>query len=463
MKSFLLWISAVFNVVLIASADLGTDWKWHVQLVHIQQAPAQTFQCSGTLLNKLFVATAAHCLYNLNGDRLNKSQLIILLVDGQHRSIIRTFQPDPFDVEWLNNDFVLLLLDREVNFNELVAPISIPDPRMVLPQDVHTPVLNGSTFSTNDEATCLTNAKTLFGMMYADAVCLGQFEKTHKYHRSAGSGLYVEHNSSWHLVGIAMYATGPSEAHITYIGGVLLERHLTWTRRVLAHYSESIPLSEINCRSYVSNGNLPFEWVYPMVKLVDSEENSLRTMCHGTVISPRYVLTTSRCALTAKKIFIQYDDRRSFGWFSVKNVSTSGRLALIALDRDVNANSGIIGCLYSRVTPKPFAYVTRIAHTDWYVGLERIHVQYRIDEPLKVQYYCRNYLSEGRFTSPGDPLVVQEDGEEFFRVVGVLDAELDCQPLEYSSQQPKTAEAINVEQYLPWIEDVVWRSNKSGE
>ncbi|KXJ81371.1 hypothetical protein RP20_CCG020153 [Aedes albopictus] len=369
MKSFLLWISAVFNVVLIASADLGTDWKWHVQLVHIQQAPAQTFQCSGTLLNKLFVATAAHCLYNLNGDRLNKSQLIILLVDGQHRSIIRTFQPDPFDVEWLNNDFVLLLLDREVNFNELVAPISIPDPRMVLPQDVHTPVLNGSTFSTNDEATCLTNAKTLFGMMYADAVCLGQFEKTHKYHRSAGSGLYVEHNSSWHLVGIAMYATGPSEAHITYIGGVLLERHLTWTRRVLAHYSESIPLSEIR----------------------------------------------------------------------------------------------IIGCLYSRVTPKPFAYVTRIAHTDWYVGLERIHVQYRIDEPLKVQYYCRNYLSEGRFTSPGDPLVVQEDGEEFFRVVGVLDAELDCQPLEYSSQQPKTAEAINVEQYLPWIEDVVWRSNKSGE
>ncbi|KXJ81369.1 hypothetical protein RP20_CCG020151 [Aedes albopictus] len=187
MKTFLLSICGVFCFVLSTIAIQsdscgqkisGAAWKWHVQLLHIRQAPAQAFQCSGTLLNQLFVTTAAHCLYDLNGDPLDKSQLGILLADGENRSIIRTFQPEPFDVERLSNDFALLLLDRAVVLNELVAPICLPEPYTVLPQIVHTPALNGKTLPVNSGVTCLHDAQTLFGMMYADAICLGQFESS---------------------------------------------------------------------------------------------------------------------------------------------------------------------------------------------------------------------------------------------------------------------------------------------
>lgn len=186
MKKVLLLFGCVFKLVLLISAISddscgqtdtgGAGWKWHVQLLHVEEAPAHAFQCSGTLLNKLFVSSAAHCLYDLNGEPIDKSRLEIVLADGENRSIVRTFQPELFDVEGLSNDFVLIQLDREVLFNGLVAPICLPEPYTVLPQSVQTPMLDGTTLSVNEGYICLNDAKTLFGMIYMDAICLGQFD-----------------------------------------------------------------------------------------------------------------------------------------------------------------------------------------------------------------------------------------------------------------------------------------------
>ncbi|XP_065082109.1 serine protease 52-like [Ochlerotatus camptorhynchus] len=245
--SLCFWLSCVLQI----SADLNdscgqredSSWKWHVQLLNIQLTE-QDLNCGGTLLNKLFVTTTAHCLYNLNGDQLDIGQLRIIFPDGEYRSIRRTFQPKPFDIENISNDFVLLLLDREVSYNYLVAPICLPKVYEIQVQDVHTPVLTSGSLSVNREDTCLNDTNILFGMVYMDAICLGTFDRSHKYHRNAGSGIFAKRSSKWYLVGLVMYTTGPTKIRITYIGGIHLQRYLTWIKRTMDHYSQAPSIIE---------------------------------------------------------------------------------------------------------------------------------------------------------------------------------------------------------------------------
>ncbi|XP_062550164.1 uncharacterized protein LOC134214902 [Armigeres subalbatus] len=458
MKTLSLWIIHILNIVLIETAvlddscgqtNLSPFWKWNVQLLNIQYQPVHALRCGGTLLNKLFVATIAHCLYDINGDPIDKNQLQILLADGNRHSISRTFQPEPFDVEQLNNDYALLLLDQEVTFNNLVGAICLPETNTILPQNVYTTMSGDSSFSATDGSTCLRNMHTLFRMIYSDAICLGDFDETHEYHRNAGGGMYVAHNSSWYLMGIVMYATGPSKVHVTYVGGVQLERHLNWTRRIVRHYSENMSLSEKNCQNNLRDSNNEPPEFHPTVNLVNQGS---WTICHASLISPGYVLTTRECAMSANRVFIHHGNDGGSDWFTVKAVSTEGPLALIALDRDVRENSEALSCLYTSITPASFNFTTRIAHDNSFARLEGIQVQYQVGKPLKVQYYCSRYRYRGHFTSRGDALFSNENR----KVIGILINVLHCESFDYFYERMKTVEAVNVENYLPWIEEVVW-------
>ncbi|XP_065082122.1 uncharacterized protein LOC135704592 [Ochlerotatus camptorhynchus] len=204
--------------------------------------------------------------------------------------------------------------------------------------------------------------------------------------------------------------------------------------------------------------NLPFKEHHPIVNLVDA--TSPRTLCHGALISPRFVLTTTRCAEKTKRVFIHYGAHNSSDWFANARdhiEPMDNKIALIELDRDVKDSTNVLVCLYSSISRQDAVnYTTRIAHTDSFVRLEGIRVQYQINTPLRVLYYCSRYLHHGHFTSPGDVLVIKNEDERFYRVMGVLENELDCKPFDYFYEREKAVQAINVEIYLPWIEDVVW-------
>lgn len=87
--------------------------------------------CGGSLINKRFVITAAHCVKNINHARI---RLILGDHDRRHleanqetRFIERVFIRPDFVKATFNNDIALIKMDQEVQFSAFVRPVCLPN------------------------------------------------------------------------------------------------------------------------------------------------------------------------------------------------------------------------------------------------------------------------------------------------------------------------------------------------
>lgn len=164
--------------------------SWLVSIVYSdQQDQINPLQCSGTILNDLFVITAAHCLFDLNGDPVPLSMLQIQSVSNKaiNRSIARAYHPKEFNVERLDDDIVLLKLDRRLTFNSYVSPICFDS--SIFASNPESYVLAGSHLEPGAEldavelkilssASCKIIDSLIFKTIYGNSICAGEFEGT---------------------------------------------------------------------------------------------------------------------------------------------------------------------------------------------------------------------------------------------------------------------------------------------
>ncbi|XP_055536147.1 acrosin-like isoform X2 [Wyeomyia smithii] len=370
-----------------------SSWKWYARIIHTN--PVQnSVLCGATLLNSRFVLTVAHCLFDLNGYQISTNELWILIQDGEERSIEISYHPNEFNVETLENDVVLILMDRDVLYNALVGAACLwPENDEWKLKDVIVPSLGNQTLEIVDERTCLNNTLKVFQLSYEGAVCLGTFKGCNDHHIRDEPAL-----------------------------------------------ADSLRSSQ------------------PTVSLVGLERSSSRTVCHGILISPRFVLATMKCAKNTGRIFIPYGSSSS-EWFNdlkFHHEQWENKVTLIELDRDASDPNKVLSCLWRDKRNRLYDFTTYIAHPGTFIHIEGIRVQYRVNHPLQVKYYCSRYLHPGQFARAGDAIVITKNKPDSHnRVVGLLDDDLECESWDYFYERQKTVEAINLNKYLPWIEDVI--------
>ncbi|XP_062373684.1 serine protease 27-like [Sardina pilchardus] len=109
-------------------------WPWMVYL-QTSNGTAKGSSCGGTLINTLWVLTAAHCVdsYSFRLTRVLVGQLKLRDTNGLKYSVHRVLvHPDYRDDEYMpHNDIALVQLDGYVVISKLVMPVALPTRRDV--------------------------------------------------------------------------------------------------------------------------------------------------------------------------------------------------------------------------------------------------------------------------------------------------------------------------------------------
>ncbi|XP_039439004.1 uncharacterized protein LOC120420121 [Culex pipiens pallens] len=441
---------------LTSSEPCGTrhnsTWPWHVQLVDANPANRTVF-CAGTLLSAQLVITAAHCLHDRNGDPIELDRLLVLLANGDLRPATNTFYPKPYDPKRLDHDVAMVALDRKVAFSNLVGPVCYADFGKF--EDVRSPAFEGRSLEMQNEEACRQTTTKLFKMTYEKAICLGAFNESHQYNQKAGSGLVIDSGSTWILVGVLMYTTGQSADQIDYAGGVSIERYYKWIGRIINHFSDP-DLVNKKCKQY-TGGREAISNILYSVHVMDTQVNQL---CHGVIVSPRFVVTIAECAKKTKRIMVyngqSFKSQEVFAKAKVHYEEWNNKLALIDLGRNISSPGSVISCLWNGRVVQNFTKVLSLrggSLAEQYVS----HVQYRPGAPLQVRYRCPAHQQHSWNKTFGDLIGVKVAREQRPRIAGLLDGVPPCDTFDHFYNRQRTAEAISLQQYLPWIEDLVWR------
>ncbi|XP_077788610.1 kallikrein-14-like [Podarcis muralis] len=85
-----------------------------------------TYTCGGTLIADSWVVTAAHCYGGNIIVRLGKHNLAVREEGEQTRRVVRYFRHPRFDPRTLNNDVMMLKLERPVPFTQNLHPLELP-------------------------------------------------------------------------------------------------------------------------------------------------------------------------------------------------------------------------------------------------------------------------------------------------------------------------------------------------
>ena len=108
------------------------QWPWMVSITRDTSSGIEN-HCSGTVINKKFVLTAAHCLSQINTDSLGLvfGSNDIKDVDDQfyrvERDIKRTFIHPKYDDRYHYFDLALIEAENELEYSGGIQPVCLPE------------------------------------------------------------------------------------------------------------------------------------------------------------------------------------------------------------------------------------------------------------------------------------------------------------------------------------------------
>ncbi|KAL4709578.1 hypothetical protein ACJJTC_007309 [Scirpophaga incertulas] len=105
------------------------DWPWHAAIYRLDKAKIE-YICGGTLLSKIFVLTAAHCVTSKGAPVLPETRNVVLgkyyLAGGdiaaQEREVHEIVVHEEYKAQLLDNDIALVKLKSEAAYDDYVQP-----------------------------------------------------------------------------------------------------------------------------------------------------------------------------------------------------------------------------------------------------------------------------------------------------------------------------------------------------
>ncbi|KAG8450159.1 hypothetical protein GDO86_002694, partial [Hymenochirus boettgeri] len=232
-----------------APASSG-DWPWQVLVVF--QTGRGIGVCGGSIINKNWILTAAHCVYGLTSIPSAFRVFVGILSFPTNYSgsytVERVLIHPEFDTTTYNNDIGLLKLTVSLVFNNTVAPVCLPNPGMPWTSGQKCWISGWGTTSESGSLSSPLRAATVplvdskicsqdyanFGSsaITSSMICAGiSTGGVDTCQGDSGGPLVTKTNSLWWLMGDTSWGEGCARANKPGVYGnitVFLELILTW-------------------------------------------------------------------------------------------------------------------------------------------------------------------------------------------------------------------------------------------
>ncbi|XP_052742784.1 chymotrypsin-C [Bicyclus anynana] len=249
------------------------DWPWHAALYRLDGRNLK-YICGGTLISKVLVLTAAHCV-TYRGSKYPPELFSVVLgkytlygddKESEEKQVQQVIVHEHYNYRHLFNDIALLKLRTEVVYNDFIIPACLlrPDDKSKLNTNLLTGTIVGWGFDSSDnlsnvlqqatmpmvsELTCMRSNGFFYGnALNENSFCAGYHNGTSACNGDSGSAfqVFIPHDlpdngknvsGTYHVKGIVSNTLARSDAPICdpeeYVVFTDVEMFLDWIDQYL--------------------------------------------------------------------------------------------------------------------------------------------------------------------------------------------------------------------------------------
>lgn len=200
------------------------EWPWYAA-VFLKENQG-TFICGGTLINRDFVLTAAHCIINYEtGYELSPGRIYVKLgvydlsdrTTQQKHEVLKIFKHSEFEMDKVKSDIALLELQNYAKLDNYVQPICLGQFNSLVGKTgtvvglgmmrdySFAKILQSAAMPVVAIINCIMNHRS-FGLSADESsLCVGYSRGTSVCNGDSGGGLFFNIGDTWYLGGIVSY------------------------------------------------------------------------------------------------------------------------------------------------------------------------------------------------------------------------------------------------------------------
>uniref|UniRef100_A0A182N384 Peptidase S1 domain-containing protein n=1 Tax=Anopheles dirus TaxID=7168 RepID=A0A182N384_9DIPT len=323
------------NLILNGKQVPAGKWPWHAAIAHRSMVV-----CGGSIIDKLTILTAAHCLYTQGPSKSVIAPYIVFVHVGKTQEFAsdahtRTYDPEYFVIhpnyqpDEVHDDIALIKLKSMIEMGNFVQPVCLWPTKPTL-QNVDGKIGSVVGFGLRNDnelskylleadvpvvdlVMCLESNRGTFGQTLSTKVlCAGARNGTGPCNGDSGGGLFLEMDNVWYIRGIVSFTPtllnnnhcDPNE----YIIYTDVSKYIEWINEPHDKEDDSTQLMSVEPVTLEPyDCGLPFQHnfhrstltgvIYPWVATIANVDNlpSTKRACHAFIITKLHLLTTASC------------------------------------------------------------------------------------------------------------------------------------------------------------------------